>query len=242
MPFDIVHPNLRDRRLAASDEAISTKNGPIYGLGTSARRAGDRDPDGFDLRRLGTSRTPEMVNTIVLHVTAGNEIMGGALPPSATDSDIASRHLVDRVNAHFVVLNDGTIVYARDVLHILNNAGGRRGIDIEFSGRYGLRPNPRRRRPRYVAAESPSDALDHLSWYALISSRLLVERLVHTLPIRFIHPHGQFTAAKRDTCPGPDIWLNVGEWACDHLGVTSHNPARPGEISAQQRNYAFYKH
>lgn len=242
MGFDIIHPRLRDRRIAAADEAISTKPGQIYGLGTRARRRAEAEPDRFDLRRLGYSRSQQMINTIILHLTTGPRLLAGDLPAVASDTDIRSDTRIDRINAHIVVLGDGTIVYTRDVLHILNNMGGRWGIDIEFAGRYGLRSNPGSRRPRYIAAEDPAQSIDRLSPRLIESARRLIRFLSGSLPIQYIHPHGQFTPAKAQTCPGPDIWINIGDWACEILGLQCERRDgryRSGEIHPQQRNSGY---
>ncbi len=144
------------------------------------------------------------------------------------------------------MLGDGTIVYTRDVLHILNNMGGRWGIDIEFAGRYGLMPNPGfrpgSRQPRYTAAEDPTRSIDRLSQRTIGSARRLIRFLSGALPIQYIHPHGQFTPGKARTCPGPDIWMNIGDWACENLGLQYERQDRryrSGEIDPQQRNYGY---
>jgi hypothetical protein len=61
--------------------------------------------------------------------------------------------------------------------------------------------------------------------------------------IRFIHPHGQVqrSGGKYDTCCGPDIWMNVGEWCATHLSMTTDTTDRytNNGISPQQRNAAY---
>lgn len=254
MGFDIIHPRLRDRRIAAADEAISTKNGYIYGRGTNARRRSEEAPDEFDVRRIGYARPPHRIDTIILHLTTGRRFLASHLPPEPSDRRVSSDSDIDNINAHIVALYDGTVVYTRDVLHILNNKGGGRGIDIEFAGRYGLKDNPAwrpgSRVPRYIAAEDPNDSIERLPHRAIESARLLIRFLARHLPIVYIHPHGQFTAVKARTCPGPDIWINVGDWACENLRLKcerddqryrSDRRNRSEGIDPQQRNYGYFQ-
>jgi hypothetical protein len=75
---------------------------------------------------------------------------------------------------------------------------------------------------------------------------LLLARLKAAVPtIRHIHPHGQLDPGKRDTCCGADVWMNVGEWAVERLGLESDTPfAGYGEsrgISAQHRNFGYLR-
>lgn len=252
MPLNLEHPRLRaiirDRRIAAADEWLSTAQGrdgefkPIYTRRAQAyqRQVAAAEAGGaFNIQRVGPQRSDRVIDTVILHVTTGQEFRAAALPPPSTDSNIRNDHTVDRINAHFVVLNDGIILYTRDIGHVLNNRGGRRGIDIEFAGCFGLKPNPRGDTPRHVAAEDPHEALDRLERRTIEAARALLHSLRDDLHVRFIHPHGQLTPIKRDTCPGPDIWVNVGEWALTHLGLSA--AGRGGEISAQQRNFGYYQ-
>lgn len=252
MPLNLEHPRLRgiirDRRVAAANEWLSTARGsggqfipiytrsaPVYQRHVAAAEAGG----GFDIRRVGSLRGDSDIDTVILHVTTGQEFRSAMLPSPSSDSNMGSAHTVDRINAHFVVLNDGVILYTRDVGHVLNNRGGRRGIDIEFAGCFGLKPNPRGPSPRHVAALDPKESLDRLERRTIEAARALLQSLRDDLRVRFIHPHGQLTAAKRDTCPGPDIWVNIGHWACDHLGLSTGG--RGGEISGQQNNFGYYQ-
>lgn len=220
----LVLPQVRDRRVAASEETVSVAGLAIYGTGSRARASGADEAVGFD-------RPEDAIRAIVLHQTAGRAFLGSDLPPEDRDAEIRSRHRVDRITAHFVVLQDGVVLYTHDIRYTLNDAGGRRGIDIEFAGRFShtLEPRP----PR-------------LSPLAIRAGRKLVKQLVRQLPgITHIHPHGQVQrggAGKLHSCPGPDVWMNVGEWAVTELKLTCE-PTGPGYgdrgISEQQRNEAY---
>ena len=205
--MDITLAGMRDRRIAASDHFISVAGAEIYGRGSHARGRGARGA-AFD-------RAPDQITTIVLHQTAGAAIEGGAVV--SPDDRSESHHRIDRIAAHFIVTGDGWPIYLRDVQFILSNAGGRRGIDIEFCGRFGHDRVPEGRR---------------LAPSAIRAGRNLVRALVEQIPsIRFIHPHGQVQqvessddrdyGSKYHSCSGPDIWVNVGEWAATALGLST---------------------
>ena len=223
--MDIQLPGiLRDRRVAASDETMSVANLSIYGRGSVARTRG-----------AGRGRGDRMaagITTIILHQTYGPAFTAAALPPPATDGDRASDHRIDRITAHFVVLRGGTIVYAHDVEYMLNDAGGREGIDIEFAGRF----------PHDLAP--PGDPDLRLDPKAIQAARLLLKELKQRIPmLRWIHPHGQVQRGahgKLHSCPGPDVWMNVGEWAVSALNCEQPNAYYPNNgISDRQRNPAY---
>jgi hypothetical protein len=227
--MDIRMAGLRDRRIAASDQSISVAGSEIYGRGTSARRAGGAAGARFD-------REPADITTIVLHQTAGAAIRAGAV--ISADDAIGSHHRIDRIAAHFIVTDDGWAIYLRDVQLVLSNAGGRRGIDIEFCGRFGNDPVPSGNR---------------LSREAILCGRELVRALVEQIPsIRHIHPHGQVQQVMDDdersfgpkyhSCSGPDIWVNVGEWALRTFGLSGSPAAGTYQdhgVSPRQSNPAY---
>lgn len=226
--MDIRLEGMRDRRAAASDEAISVANRQIYGLGSAARGIG------AGVGRV--DREPDRITTIVLHQTAGNLINGADV--LSADTAVTSSHRIDRIASHFIVTTDGQPVYLRDVQLILSNAGGRRGIDIEFCGSFASTRVPEGRR---------------LTPEAIRGGRALLRALVEQIPtIRFVHPHGQVQAvaansdrthgAKFHSCSGPDIWVNVGMWAVEALGLST--TPQPGTcqdhgISPRQANPAY---
>jgi hypothetical protein len=211
---DIKHPNLRDRRVAASD----------------SRRHIRRRRD---------------VQVIILHSTDGPWFLPDTPNPypadPGTDAQVRSRHLIDRVRAHFVVTNDGTVFYTHDVEFLSGSAGGQAGIDIEFAGRFSLN----RLRPEAVR-----------------SGRALIGALKSVIPaIGYIHPHGQIQrelmsgracggttgvrCGKLNSCPGPDVWVNIGEWAARRWGLVTDTPLpsyQNNGITAAQRDSQFDQH
>jgi len=234
---DLFVPGMRDRRAAAADEthAPGVNGGrprAIFGRGTAARRSSEvlgRRP--FDARTATVSRTVESINTVVLHQMAVTH--DAPLPDFATDTDITSRHTLDRVIAHFIVRTDGSLIYTHDIENVLNDGGGRRGIDIEFEGHYGNDREPSG--PR-------------LSEAAIRGGRRLLLWLDGFLPgLSHIHPHGQIqsgSSSKLHSCCGPDVWINVGEWAVRALEWECNTPVSTYTnhgISDRQRNRAYYQ-
>ncbi len=253
--MDISFVGLRDRRVAASNEITSVAAAAIYGRGSAARTGG-----AAQARR--TDREPKTIRAIILHQTGSPvTFLAGtrqAPPGAGTDRDVASDHRIDRITAHFVVLQDGSVFYTHDVEYILNDAGGRLGIDIEFAGRFG--------------SDTAPAAAGRLTKQAIRAGRKLVSALKQAIPsITHIHPHGQVqtrdrqgrcggpgsanVADKLHSCSGPDVWVNVGEWAAmPGAALGRGGPARGGlnlvcdstlpgyqnnTISARQRNLAY---
>ncbi len=223
-------PGLRDRRIAASDEyldgserrerALFNDSGRvdplrlrrgrfIYGRGTAPRRASQRRDVNFDVNRFAFSRPTDNITTIVLHSTRGRDF--NDLPPLSQDNNRRSYHRIDEVIAHFVICQDGSIVYTHDIQYVLNCAGGGKGIDIEFAGNFSMS--------------------NRLSVSAIRSGRALISQLKYKIlnNLSFIHPHGQVqqgvhggrgNGGKFDICSGPDVWVNVGQWAVENLQLT----------------------
>lgn len=182
-----------------------------------------------DLRRRierERSSTPaRRITRIVLHQTAGHAHTASDLPGAETDGDIHSHHRVDEIIAHFIVMQDGTVVYTHDVAFGLNDAGAAHGIDIEFAGHF------------------PGDTrhtTERLSEDAILAGRALIYCLAQQIDtLATIHPHGQLQADKRRSCPGPDVWVNVGLWAINHpiLGLSSRSSG--GTIDPAQEDPAY---
>ncbi len=244
--MDIVIPGLglgrfRDRRIAASDEYLDGSESRerrlynsvpagdrqprralsgrfIYGLGTPQRRLSQLRPRSFNVTSRAFARTPEQITTIVLHSTRGRAFQATDLPNPMQDTHRGSYHRVDEIIAHFVIFQDGTVVYTHDIQYILNCAGKRKGIDIEFAGRFSH-------------DETISSGSERLSTEAILSGRALIRelKLKYLNNLNYIHPHGQVQSGARggrgnggkfDICSGPDVWVNVGEWAVNTLGLT----------------------
>lgn len=277
--MDISCQRLRDRRVAASDETISVAGGGIYFRRSHAWRRGS--VGAYDHRGVPRfDREPDSIRAIILHQTEGRDFLSGVgergsypgREPDVSDGssrrpmdtsesidrDRMSNHAIDRIASHFVIINDGTIFYTHDIQFLINSAGGRRGIDIEFAGNYSRSYR--------------------LSPAAIISGRRLIVTLKRRIPsIGYIHPHGQVQKMelgpwiasdgdrrrrgppvacggstgnecdKFDICPGPDVWINVGEWAThpSTLNLIAETPIsyyQNNGISRRQRDSSFDQH
>ncbi len=143
-----------------------------------------------------------------------------------------------------MITQDGAVFYTHDVERYSGSAGARLGIDIEFAGRF----NSSHRLPRI----------------AIERGRLLVQCLVSLIPrIEYIHPHGQIQrqlmdgslcggdtgvrCGKLNSCPGPDIWVNIGMWAANPAGLNlQSDPPLPyyqnNGISRRQQDLSYDQH
>lgn len=232
-------PRLRDRRIAASDinSNIHTRR---YNVLNTIILHQTVSPSFLPLR---SSQAAEMNDGEILEY---NRSLRYPLNPN-DDENISSNHRIDRILTHFIVMGDGTIFYTHDVDRLSGSAGGRHGIDIEFAGTF-------------------SDS-SRLSREAILSGRELIRGLKASIPgIRHIHPHGQVQiklmsgvlcdmdratpapmCGKFHSCPGPDIWVNVGIWATKSegdggLGLDCDNPVYPyrnNTISSAQLDPSF---
>ena len=230
--MDIVLPGLRDRRVAAADENMTRDSRNIYGRQTGARILSDQSRlrgGRFDVRRAALPPRIRLINTIVLHQTTF--FCADALPTDNFDSRIESSHRLDAVIAHFIVRTNGVVIYTHDVEHVLNSVSGRHGVHIEFEDAYGHDQQPQGAR---------------LSVEAILAGRRLIAALIGALPcLQYIHPHGQIqqdSTAKLHSCCGPDIWVNVGAWAANHMSLICDNTSveRPNHgISPRQSNPAY---
>lgn len=239
--MNIMCPGLRDRRIAAANETVSTRGASsrVYRDSSAASRLGaDATPD----EHTRYDREPASIRAIVLHQTGGTSFLHGRparrLASPSDDSRLASSSRLDRIASHFVVLQDGSVFYTHDIQYIVDNAGGRLGIDIEVAGS--------------LPSAAVPDPAQRLSVAAIRGLRALVRALQQQLPaITHIHPHGQIQRAETSggrsivcggpgsdnpcdklvSCPGPDIWVNAGRWACqtsgDGLGLTCTSTLPP---------------
>ena len=150
------------------------------------------------------------IDAVVIHATA--TIRRQDRPTSRFDS----------VDAHFVVLKRGRVLYLHDIEEYLNasHAFNARSIAIEHE----LKP--------------PSEKADSLKRVGkdrdlptreqILASRLLLRTLKESLPhLRFVYGHKQ---AANKLCPGPHLWYNVLYWAERNLDLTC------GGIDYSERN------
>lgn len=173
------------------------------------------------------------LRAIVLHQTQGPSF-DNARNQRWLNARGQGEHRVDQISAHFVVLQNGVIYYTHDVgLYRSGSAGRNQGIDIEFAG-------------RFTHSNTPNES-NRVPHEMLRAGRKLVRALVEQIAtITHIHPHGQVQSenmdgsqcggtgstnpcGKLESCPGPDIWMNIGHWACGRpldggLGLVCNPP------------------
>ena len=233
-----------DRRIAAADEYRTRDRRAIYMPHITRGPRTDEHPRGevlptprrrnFDVRtthpRTGLPasgrRSPAAINKIILHKMGPMEAapFPATSDPARFDQD---DHRLDVIIAHFIVRSNGVIAYTHDVEHILNGTGALRdSIEIEFEGNYNIGTGPHPRDPRVLPV-------------VILAGRLLVTSLVRNsvLPIRTIHPHQQFSPRTRPNDPGPDLWVNIGEWAVNQFNLET--TFRRNRISDDMSNQAY---
>jgi hypothetical protein len=159
-------------------------------------------------RSAGASpRKQAMVDSIVLHHMAYN-----------IGNDVKS-YL--KVGAHYAVLADGQVAQLYDDLDFLNAANGfnARSISIELAGNFpSLSYHWWKHRDQTIPDRC------YLTPAQINAGRCLLATLKFRLPgIRYLYAHRQ-SSASRESDPGPDVWLNVGEWGIASLGLTDRLP------------------
>lgn len=241
-PIHIPGVKLSDRRIAASDEYRTRNRRAIYlqdirrGPSTEANPRGSvlRVPRqrGYDVRtsyRRGRDLTT--IRRVILHQT-GNMPAGPTLFPSPDFRE--DNHRLDVVIAHFVVRETGEILYTHDAQLILNGTAALRdSIEIEFHGSFNNHNLRNSQTEQQVQLQT-----DRVSLPQLRAGRNLLRWLHQSsgMAISTVHPHQQYSPGSRPRCPGPDLWVNVGEWAIQELGWTSNTGRRSRTVSARMSN------
>ena len=127
-------------------------------------------------------------------------------------TDFVSSDL-DRFNhviANFVVMQNGCVLYIRDLSMGLNSIGTvQRAVDIEFVGNY----------------TSSASATSHLPSTAQLNAgrELLTYLRERYSAITQVFAHAHFRAKN---CPGPHIWYNVGRWGLRNGMVVGDSATR----------------
>jgi len=122
-----------------------------------------------------------------------------------------------RVNAHFAILPDGTILQLHPVAALLaaSNGFNTGSVAVEFAGNL---PDVRGR------CWSPATHGCHRLTPAQIrSGRFLVDQLIRTIGITHVLAHRQ-SSGTRENDPGPDVWYHVGQWAVERRGMKDGGP------------------
>lgn len=131
----------------------------------------------------------------------------------------------DRVRAHFVVRQDGSILMLHHPLVRMNVGSGvcnAKGVTIEMAGSYASD-----RGKWYKPEKFGRDVLGPVQVEA---GRDLMRWLCAEYPIRLVIAHRHIEGARRGNCPGPAIWGALGQWSIDTLGLTEPAPL-PGGLA-----------
>ncbi len=131
----------------------------------------------------------------------------------------ASRY--DKVTAHYKILPDGTIVFSHDWTTRLPHANkfNAGSIGVEFAGNLPSRPGSTETRHFYKPEKFGQDQLtpQQIAAGRSLLTMLSREGITHVLA------HRQ-SSGSRGNDPGPDIWVNVGQWAVRQLGLKDGGP------------------
>lgn len=126
------------------------------------------------------------------------------------------------VTAHYIVLRDGKVYQLHDHTERLPASSGlnKGTVSVEFAGNL-----PARARATDKAAFFKPDkyGMDQLTPEQVAGGRALVKHLVDTSNITHIYAHRQ-GGRKRENCPGPDVWREIGAWAVQQYGLQFEGP------------------
>ena len=158
-------------------------------------------------------------------VRPAGQVMGLTLHQMGFDrgNDPAS---YNKVTAHFIVLRDGKVYQLHDITQRLPASSGlnRGTVAVEFAGNL---PSRARSTDKKAFFEPDKFGMDQLTPEQVAGGRALVKHLVETSAITHIYAHRQ-GGRKRENCPGPDVWREVGAWAVQQYGLQSEGPGWKG--------------
>ncbi len=146
------------------------------------------------------------VNTVVGRLRQISDVTGLVLHQTSFNrgNDTGA---YDRINAHFVILPNGTTVTKFDETENRPCSGGFNSytVGVEFVGNFPMDSG------RWWKGNSSHDMP---TWAQIHSGRCLVNYLQNAVGITHVFAHRQTVPGnRRSNCPGPHIWYNVGEWA-----------------------------
>lgn len=126
-----------------------------------------------------------------------------------------------KIKSHFVVRRDGRVQINYDPevrMTTGSNSANKFCVTIEHEGNY---PNSNGNfyKPEKFGRSYLADAPNQVA-----ASRKLIAALHSFCPkMTAIFAHTQW-AADRANCPGPDLWLAIGEWGLQNLNLTDGGP------------------
>lgn len=172
--------------------------------GASGSRIIDLTASADKSHRKG-NRDPKTVYALVLHQMAC----------CANRKDPLKNYL--KTKSHFVILRDGNILQLHPVSALLwaSNGFNARSVAVEFAGNF----------PNTLGKWWQGDKYgkNHPTQAQFESGRYLVRYLMQTIKLTHVLAHRQ-SSGTRQNDPGPDIWVQVGQWAIDKLGLKDGGP------------------
>lgn len=125
----------------------------------------------------------------------------------------------DDVVAHYAILPNGTILRLHPDSAYLFASGGfnRYSVAVEFAGNF---PNEQGRCWQPPGGNNGCHTLTH---FQVAAGQCLVRHLIKNLGITEVLAHRQ-SSGQRDNDPGPAVWLAVGQWAVNTLGLGDGGP------------------
>ena len=123
----------------------------------------------------------------------------------------------NKVNSHFAILPDGTVLQLHPVSAMLYASNGFNpgSVAVEFAGNL---PSVRGR------CWSPATHGCHrLTTEQITAGRSLVDHLIRTIGLTHVLAHRQ-SSGTRENDPGPDVWYHVGQWAVERRGTKDGGP------------------
>ncbi|HMV68449.1 MAG TPA: peptidoglycan recognition family protein, partial [Myxococcota bacterium] len=153
--------------------------------------------------RKGAPRPPGKVWALVLHQMAFSR------------GSVQTRY--DRVNAHFAILPDGTILQLHPTSALLwaSNGFNAGSVAVEFAGNL---PDTRGR-----CWEATRFGCHRVTDAQITAGRALVDHLIATIGLTHVLAHRQ-SSGSRENDPGPDLWYHVGQWAAEARGMSDGGP------------------
>ena len=162
---------------------------------------------------LHTFRDPRTLTSLVLHQMAykAKDKYGQYSNPE--------KYLT--VGAHFCIMRDGRIMQHHPISRFIwhSNCTSPLSIGVEFEGNFAntkgkwwYDTNKTTGKKIIANEDTPTDA-------QFEAGQFLLTYLKSIMGLKNVLAHRQ-SSDSRENDPGPDIWVNVGEWGLTHLGLS----------------------
>jgi N-acetylmuramoyl-L-alanine amidase/Putative peptidoglycan binding domain len=162
---------------------------------------------------LRTFRDPRILTSLVLHQMAykAKDKLGQFSNPE--------KYLT--VGAHFCIMLDGRIIQYHPISRFIwhSNCTSSRSIGVEFEGNF---PNIKGKwwYDRSEVTGKLIKANEDMPTQAQFEAgQFLLTYLKAVINLKNVLAHRQ-SSENRENDPGPDIWVNVGEWGISQLGLS----------------------